>query len=334
MKKFLSVVFSFFFLVALGLSILLFSVENTFLQSSFHAKNLKKINLYQDVGKEIIPSLLLESGDSPMGQQMPLPKDALGEVIEQSIPASWLEGEVERNLDNIFSYLKGRDRELAVSFNLEPVKDDLKTDFVQSFEAKIQELPVCSREQMMEMQGGNVESLECVPPQLKQGGLPPEYTQQISGMTKNLPDKIDLSEQFPPEAEENFTEIQRGYQGFRMGMWGLTAFTALLFIVLLLLNKDGLIGYLKNLSIVLLIGSVISFAVQFWLNSNIMQILPPMPAMEPAALNPVRDDLISVTVSSFLDYTSNITLVIIAVSALFLIFVILKSSLGKETPTA
>ena len=265
-----------------------------------------------------------------MGQQMPLPKDALGDVIEQSIPAGWLEGEVEKNLGNIFAYLKGRDRELAVSFNLEPVKDDLGINFVQAFEAKIQELPVCSREEIMEMQGGNVESLECVPPQLKQGGLPPEFSQQISGMTENVPDKIDLSEQLPPEAEEKFTEIQRGYQGFRMGMWGLMVFTALLFIVLVLLNKENLVGYLKSLSIVLLLGSVVSFAVQFWLSSNILQILPPLPAMEPAALNPVRDDLISVTVSSFLDYTSSITLGIIAIATLSLVFIILKNLLNEK----
>jgi len=153
MKKFLSVVLSIFFLFSFSLVILLFSLENTLLQSSFHAKNLKEINLYQNVGKEIIPSLLLESGGSPMAQQMPLPKDALGEVIEQSIPASWLQGEVEKNLDNIFAYLRGKDENLAVNINLVPVKGDLSQNFAQAFEAKIQELPVCSREEMMEMQG-------------------------------------------------------------------------------------------------------------------------------------------------------------------------------------
>jgi len=91
-----------------------------------------------------------------------------------------------------------------------------------------------------------------------------------------------------------------------------------------------LLGYLKSLSIVFLLGSVISFAVQTWFSSNVLQILPPLPAMEPAAFNPVRDDLISVTVSSFLNYTSNITLAVFAISTIFLIFVVLKNVLTAE----
>jgi len=75
-----------------------------------------------------------------------------------------------------------------------------------------------------------------VPPQLKQGGLPPEFSQQISGMTENVPDKIDLSGQLPPEAGEKLAEIQRGYQIFRMVMFGLLAVTASLFGALLLLK--------------------------------------------------------------------------------------------------
>ena len=265
-----------------------------------------------------------------MAQQMPLPQDALGDIIEQSIPSDWLEGEVERNLGNIFAYLKGKEADLSLAVNLAPVKGNLSQNFVQAFEAKIQELPECTREQMLEMQGGNVENLECIPPQLKQGGLLPEFSRQISGMTEKLPDRIDLAEQLPPEAEEKFVEIQRGYRGFRMGMWGITALTALLFIILLLLNKANLVGYLKNLSIVLLIGSVVSFAVQAWVSSNVLQILPPLPKMGPAALNSVRDDLISVTVSSFLNYTSNITLAVFAISIIFLIFVFLKNVVTSE----
>ncbi|MEA2020645.1 MAG: hypothetical protein U9M98_02910 [Patescibacteria group bacterium] len=334
MGKFLSFVLNFFFLVALGLSILTFSVENTLLQSSFHTKNLKEINFYQSIGKEVIPSLLLESGDSPMAEQIPLPKDALGEVIAQSIPASWLEGEVEKNLDNIFAYLKGKDANLAVNINLALVKEGLSQNFVRAFEAKLQELPVCSREQLMKMSESNVGSLECIPPHLKQGGLPPEFHQQISGMTANVPDRIDLSENLPPEAEDKFAGIQRGYQVFRIVMWGLMAITALLFIVLLLLNKERSLGYLKNLSIILLVGSVVSFTVQTWVSSNILQVLPALPKTEPAALNPVRDDLVSVTVSSFLGYTSNITLIFIAGSALFLLFVVVKNLLNKSSSVA
>ncbi|MFW6143809.1 MAG: hypothetical protein ACOC4Z_02760 [Patescibacteria group bacterium] len=329
MKKFFSVVLSLIFLFVLFLTTLAFSLENTLFQSDFHTRNFKKINLYQTAATEIVPSLLTQNEESPL-EQMPLTEEDLGEIIQQSIPEPWLQSEVEGNLDNAFAYLKGKEKTLDLSINLTPVKSSLAEDFAQNLLHKLQELPPCSQEQMLAMQSGEVDKLECLPPQAAQGDMEQQLSRQFSGMTEEIPEEINLSEQLPADAEAQLEKIQDGYQIFNMARWSLLGLTVGLFLILLLINGENILGYLKGLSITVLILSALSLAARFLIGSNVEKLLARMPKVEDQILNTLRNDLISVTLNSFLSYTTKITLVILAVSVVYLLALGVKNLLQRE----
>ncbi len=334
MKKFFTIFLSLIFIITFGLSILLTSVQNTLFQADFHKKNIKEINLYQKAGSEIVPMLLLESGDSPM-QQLPLSKRDLGELIQKSLPKGWLEQEVEKNIDSIFAYLKNQQADLLVAVNLEPLKTSFSQQFANNLEKKLKQLPPCSAAQMQNLQSGQVEELNCLPPQMAQENATQMLSEQLSGMTENVPNKIDLSEQLTPDVEENLKKIQQGYQLFTYARWGLIAVTSLLFIIILLINKKRITQLLKNISLVLAIIYGICFGALTWASSNIGLVLSGMPSSENPALDTVRNDIINITLSSFLKNLAGTKLAVLAISAgTFIVITIMNKFLAENSPKA
>ncbi len=294
MKKFLTIVLSLFFLLSLFLAVLFVSLENTFLQPNFHAENFKKINLYQRAGTEIIPALVLNQGqgDLPMDQTGPIPPENFGEIIQQSLPTNWLQQQVEEKLTNIFGYLKGKKSDLELTIELSPLKKSLAEGFAD---------------------------------------FDQEMSGQISGLTRNMPDRLDLTNQIPSDVWNQFQKVRRGYQVFRYLQWALVSLTAIYFLALVLVNKENLLGYFKNLTIVLLIFSTLKFGLGKLVGSNILGVLPKMPASESPALDVVRNDLIAVTLGSFLDYLTTIYLGIMIICGAFLGFLILKNTFRQDT---
>lgn len=317
MKKFFSIFLSLVFLFSLFLSSLACSLQNTLFQASFHLKNLQKIDLYQKAATDIVPNLLAQQEESPLSQ-MPLTKEDLGQIIQASLPQGWLETEVEKNLNNSFAYLKGKRTNLALSINLTPVKETLDQSLARNLQNQLQQLPTCTQQQMLAMQSGRVDKLECLPPQMQAGDISGEFDRELAKMTENIPDKMNPTENLPAEAEEQLQKIRQGYQVFRAIQLGLIILTIILFLSLLLLNKKNILGYLKGLSIALVILSTLSLAGRFLIKSNIAKLAANIPAADNSALDALKNDLISVTLNGFLSYTSKITIVILAVSVAYL----------------
>lgn len=311
------------------------SLDNTFLQASFHIKNLREIDFYQRAGG-VIPVLIMEGG-SQSGQKMPLlSEEDLEEIMEESLPAGWLQEEVEEGLTNLFAYLKGESEELAVRIELSAVKESLAQNIVETYQGKeseLRELPVCTWEQAQRMRSGEGE-LICRPSNMNPGREVEKIGGEISKEIETLPETIDLSEQLPEGVDKQLQQIQEGYQIFVQVGWGVVVVTGVLLVGLGLLYRQDIFGFLKKLSGVVFVLSLLGWGAMRLvigrLRAGGVEVLPAMPSMGNQMVDGLRTDLITTTLSSYLGYLSKIKIVLLILTGGFLSFWLIKRWMGKE----
>ena len=118
----ITIVFTVLLTISLFLLNLRFIIEPHFIKKQF-----REANVYQSIISELHQSLInnLNLGSNTGS----LATNEIKEKLEQSFQPKWLQGEIERNLDEVNSYVVGDKTELTLNLNLHPVKEQIIEQF-------------------------------------------------------------------------------------------------------------------------------------------------------------------------------------------------------------
>lgn len=102
------------------------AAERTVLSGPFVKDALEETDAYGTVRGIVVeqataPPDVEAEGGGPSGPF----RDASGRIVEEAVTESYLQGEVERNVDRTYGYLHGDRETLVVAVDLEPVQDEI-----------------------------------------------------------------------------------------------------------------------------------------------------------------------------------------------------------------
>lgn len=117
--------------VAIGMIVVLISVsllganatvaaERTALDSTFVTTTLSEENAYQALQLAVIETATDELGVAE--SDVPIDPEP---IVEEAVPPTYIEGQVDRNIERLYAYLHGDRGDLVLTVNLVPVKENV-----------------------------------------------------------------------------------------------------------------------------------------------------------------------------------------------------------------
>ncbi len=154
--KWLGILLAVLFVPIFILCFVLYNLKTTFLSANFYKSEFRKINLYSEL-VENIPELIGGFAADEQSQEF-------ARIAQESIKADWLQGEVEKNLDNIFEWFYGKKENFIIEVNLVPIKGEFEKKFFEQMEKEYNSLPECTgSESEMSSESTSGWELETVP---------------------------------------------------------------------------------------------------------------------------------------------------------------------------
>lgn len=176
--------------VLLTATLLAATLDATLLRSPFLKYQLRKVSAYDvalaELDRQLSTQLSGQLGE--LGSDGPLNSNDLFSIIRGVTTASWLETEVERNLDTLDAWLN-RGKTLTIALRIRDRKPLILNEFDAWLERKFSELPRCT-----ERNPSSLENL-CIPPGMTADelhGFLRENGLDAESIVGSLPDEIDL----------------------------------------------------------------------------------------------------------------------------------------------
>jgi len=202
LRKFILFLLSVIFSLVFSVFFAVFNLKYFFLEADFYKQIFIKSNLYVVLIEEF-PSLIFQ--EDPINEEgLNLPfginEEDLKDLLANVLGAEYFQSQTELLLDNIFSFLTEKDTELNLSFSTEDVKDQLQEETILLIEQKINELPVCTDSELLDL----VETMEnslalpsCLPVGANSGEIDQILEDQdfVTNIFSQMPSTFSLSEE-------------------------------------------------------------------------------------------------------------------------------------------
>jgi hypothetical protein len=234
--RFIAGVFAFLFIVSASITLLLFNLDATLLNSEAYKSALIEEDMYVRlpglIGEQIRHGMTynpcFENPDQCEDDSGPgdpeagppayfrvLSEDDWEDLITTLIEPAWLQTTVESVLDQVFENLNSDAPPQPISISLAELKANLAGDIgYQALQTLLEKQPDCTPEQILQLSevqllGGDMdESLLCNPPEVLKDDVDPLMREAIQSAASNIPE--DMKFELP------FLEISdsAGIEGF------------------------------------------------------------------------------------------------------------------------
>ncbi|MBI4399265.1 hypothetical protein HY570_00815 [Candidatus Micrarchaeota archaeon] len=202
-------------------SIILFNTNSILLNPTTYEQKFTKFQVYEKIKNSIITSLVEMLAGEGATIQIPISKEEAKNELSNAIPISWVKGQINNLIRNLFSYLNGEIDEPNLTINFQEIKPALLNAFKKIASKSIEEeyTGAIPNEILDKLQcSGLLECLEkCKLPQYEstceQLGLNSSIaTQGIEGqISDQLPDKINLWEEAKKSDQVQYAAQVREY---------------------------------------------------------------------------------------------------------------------------
>lgn len=149
-------------------------------------------------------------------------------ITELAVPDDWLNEQIGRAVDDLFTWLDSENPVPSVVINSEPVKRRLigagTRDIVEILVAS---WPHCSEAEVAELEeafrvGSELPFLACQPPEPYRGVLVDFVSEALHREARELPSQIDLTSEWTAEDVAGLLAFKRGARNLRaLARWGL-----------------------------------------------------------------------------------------------------------------
>lgn len=331
MRKFFSNLFAFAFVPIFALFLIAAPIKYFLLNPDFYKTAFDKSDFYESITAVIPPALEAITKGNFKGFG-PLTVADISQILRESVKPEFLKPQIENALDQFFNFAYKKSPAIKIVVPLGDLKKTVADNFNQSLHSKLESLPVCTPEQLQEFQSqasGGV--FNCKPEGIALGELEKAFSEGISGpegLLTKLPDEYNATAALSKKPE-TLKQIQDFFSAFIIIFWILQIASALLLLLLALINLKYLPGMLKWVSIPAIVGSLPILV--FGLAAKILT--PAVAASFLTKLTPetktLATSLISNFTASFASYFIIYSGITLAVAVVLLILGII---LGKKFP--
>lgn len=189
MRKIIALIFSLIFIILLPALFYLQAVKVHVFNGEFYKAELVKYNIYQKVIDEAIFQVV-ESDKYSLIKDIPyFDKKDLTNVIRSLITPSWIQGQVESVINQLFAWMESDKniRDAGISVSLGSFKNKASSIITTKVEEKFNLLPVCAEGQSVSFQAG---WQSCRPSGLSLEELFRQLN--IDSIINKIPEKVDL----------------------------------------------------------------------------------------------------------------------------------------------
>ncbi|MDD3774060.1 MAG: hypothetical protein PHW50_02150 [Patescibacteria group bacterium] len=250
-KKVSTIIFIILFVICATAALILINLRVTLLNVDFIKTGLIKADFYNQAINKVLTSIINTNGEEGSFSFGPIEKDQLVGILNQALPPSNLQSQIETGLTNFNQFLSGERDNLGIIFNLGDAKKTLEEQLTDNLGKEWENLPVCS--------GSNANSDELATDCKPAGMTAPEQVQDFlynsdSGLFKNLPDNLNIEENWVKNLSV-FDSTKNIYRFIDLG--GKISLIGSLFLLLtiILLNLKPMPRLLKISGITLIIPS-------------------------------------------------------------------------------
>lgn len=182
------------------------------------------------------------------------------EKLKLVFPDTWIAMEMERNIDNVFDYLNGKNDKLIVGLNLMSRENEAKEAIADIFKTMVSSLPKCAEGVVGEYEDFDLFSAECLPRNMNIGEM---YGIIDNGVAKIIPESNNFMNLVEIDAGDNFESTKKIFQMF--GYFQVFLSSVLLLIILSVWwLVPGFVNKIKIVGINLSILGVVLFLIGFW----------------------------------------------------------------------
>jgi len=204
--------------------------------------------------------------------------EAIDNLIQDSVTAEWLEDQSEGALDSFFDWVYGRDEELRIVFDLEPLQGAFASGMIDILEIEYNKLPPCP-EDFSDIDTEELENMQCRypdvdfeevraeyakqnPEELGFGNIPTEYVidEQVFLSALNN-DQTNQAVSGSSESSDMFANPPHLYEIFMVAMWISIILFAIFLVSFILVYRRNRAALAKALGMTLLIPMAIVFVV-------------------------------------------------------------------------
>ncbi|MFQ6000075.1 MAG: hypothetical protein ACE5LG_00225 [Anaerolineae bacterium] len=205
MRKFLTFLVVLLFIILAPLTIYLFNLQRVLLNPDFYRLQFQKHDLYEQVivlGAQFAVGLS-QGGEGEMGP-LPMTEEEIEEALREIVPPSWLERQIERNIDAFFSWLSSDEEYPALRFPMRDIKERVPEVAPRLLIQIWDRLPVCP--EGVPPLGEEEPFPSCRPQGMTRDELMSEMMPQVEEGLKDfladVPDEISLEKALREEPDE------------------------------------------------------------------------------------------------------------------------------------
>ncbi len=213
-------------------------------------------NAYERAVDSIIATGAKQSNVDPDNQILNDPE--VRSIIKNSFNSGSISPQVERSIDNIYSWLNNDSPELKFSIDLTSNKDNASRQLAEYSINRLSGLPVCTEIP----QNKTIFSLTCIPPYVDLSEQKIEVYKAILNDPTFLPD-AKITQNTLPEVEgkrvyEKYSDSPKYFSLFKASPWVLLALSLALSIIVVLLSRTRRNGLKRVASALITTGIVLA----------------------------------------------------------------------------
>lgn len=242
LRKSLSVILLLVIVPLLIAQIALQSIRTLLLDPAFPKQVMRESGLYAMVERSLVDRVVAEVRPEELG--LPLTRQEIARVIQRVMPAHQMEQVGDQVMDGLYAWAWGSDPYPTLMVDLSDLRRSLDAAVRAELEARIEALPVCTREQAMQVALRSEAGMPpCKAPEKEQNRVFVDHVMQNLDLDRLLPRQIDLAAEIGAEGGPGFWEkvwddLQLVRFVLNLIIWGWVLVTLLL-LLLALLNLDS-----------------------------------------------------------------------------------------------
>lgn len=287
MRRLIALIFSLIFIILLPSLFYLQAVKAHVFNAQFYKDELVKYNVYQKIIDESIYQVVDLDKYSLIKEIPFFDKNDLTDVMRSLIIPSWIQGQVESVIDQLFAWMQSNKniRDTGIFVSLGSFKNKASSIITTKVEEKFNLLPPCAEGQSVSFQAG---WQSCRPANLSLEEL---FSQlNINSIINKIPEQVDLVSlavnSHNTQEKNNITGILDAIDKFHqmtLLVFSLTGWlyllAVILFILIIILVARSARSFLRWTGINLFLPGVIMIVSLLWLNNFVQKRINNIPSL-------------------------------------------------------
>lgn len=327
----LTILFVPFFLI----TILFIGAKLSIFNPNFYTKILDKTNFYTEICQSL-PGALSQSFTQKDGSTAfaPLTANDLASSLQESISPTWLKDNLQKSIIAIINYGSGKIYSIDIIIPLKDLKNSIIDNLSKKFNTKITGLPVCTDQQLQQLQSQNTNPLSqnCIPSGINIDEIKKQFNDGLTSgkdsLLTVLPDQYNLNDIFNKNPAI-LMNLKKFFDYSNLLFYILIIVSALLILIIALINIKNISIMLKWISIPLFIAAILFLLSTIFGNLILNSMTSNLALNLPQEIKSLVYSLIGTATNQFFSFYYYFCTILILLSVMLLIVAVIK---GKKYP--